>query len=257
MADQAAPRNALNPDENACADGGPRCEQAMYHSARVNQHTIGSRAWLQALAPRGRLVLVEVALAAARAALPIWEATFGDVREPRETIEAIEAWLKDPTVARGRVLVELSYRRGDPDDIDGFWLIMDDGRVAGPHESDAYCAADYAGNVVYCPVNGIVDVAVAAIGCAHVVVHDRQELVDALARAAEVRRQVAYTEYGSLITRRPAPDERGVGKPDRTRQSSPCPACGGDGYPIGPKVLVDGIDHHPYRCDECDAGFAR
>jgi hypothetical protein len=212
------------------------------------ERDVGSREWLERLAARGRPSLVRVALTAARAALPVWESAHPDVAEPRVTIDAIATWLRGPTAEGARALVELTYRRGDPDDIDGWWFCLDDGTMPEMRPTEAYLAADRAGNCVYAPRDYAVEPALAAIQCARRAGVPETELTAALESAAK-RHELDYEEPASL------PNEPRIGHPDRSRASEPCPECGGRGFPIGPKVTTAEAVHRPYRCDACGRDF--
>ncbi len=222
----------------------------------ASEPEVGGRRWLLELKRAGRLPLVEVATAAARCALAVWEDAHPEVSEPRETVEALERWLEKPTVEGARAIVPLTYRRGDPDDIDGCWFALDDGTLPSHAAMEAYFAADYAGNTVYATLDFAVDGAAAAIGCAKRAGVDARSLSRALRAAASAVHPVAYDDPGSLVA--PSPREGTsprIGEPDRSLPSAPCPACGGVGYPVGPKETTEGGVHVPHRCDACGRDF--
>jgi len=73
--------------------------------------------FMRSLQPWGRVALVRAAVAAARAALPLWDARYPDFPEPGRVIDLTETWLSCMCQGCADAANDATFEHGDYDDM--------------------------------------------------------------------------------------------------------------------------------------------
>lgn len=132
-------------------------------AALLSRDDLERAAFLQALGRWGRAALVRAALAAARAALPVWEARYRAVDNPRRAIRAAERWLACPCPTCGELASRETFRNGDPDDLRWAEVSLPGREPVPEPQQDAHWAADLAAHATYVEAANVVEVVQASV----------------------------------------------------------------------------------------------
>jgi len=143
-------------------------------------------AWVEGLGVWGRVPLVIVAAAAARAVVGVFERDFPDSRAARECIELTERWLEVPgDSALARLAWGKAFSLGDPDDTRFTWVIVPGVGTAEHEAQHAYWAASYAAAATAIPSSIVAEQVGQGVECAVVACGDEASIVRTARSALE------------------------------------------------------------------------